>query len=83
MCLSTLIPTHLSLQWNGYAALTYEIPVDGYEGRVRLSSLCRRVSRAIIHFMAANSIPISWDRVKLYHLEEVTPGTWQPALTVR
>jgi len=73
----------LRIRWNGYSALTYEIPVDGYDDRVRLSSLARRVARACMHFMQANSIPLTWDRVKLYYLEEVAHGTWQPALTVR
>ena len=29
----------------------------------------------------ANMIPVSWDRVILYHLEEISPGTWQPVLS--
>lgn len=27
-------------------------------------------------------IPISWDRVILYHLEEASIGVWQPVLSV-
>ncbi|KLO07480.1 hypothetical protein SCHPADRAFT_909425 [Schizopora paradoxa] len=73
----------LRVKWAGYTSLTYEIPVDAYDNRVRLSSLARRVGRACIHFMQANRIQLSWDRVKLYHLEEVSQGTWQPALTIR
>ena len=26
-------------------------------------------------------IHVSWDRVILYHLEELSPGTWQPVLS--
>ncbi len=26
-------------------------------------------------------IPVSWDRVILYHLEEISTGTWQPVLS--
>jgi len=73
----------LRVKWTGYPALTYEIPVDSFDNRVRLSSLARRVGRACIHFMQSNGIQLSWDRVKLYHLEEVSQGTWQPALTIR
>ena len=29
----------------------------------------------------ANMIPISWDRVILYHLEETSIGVWQPVLS--
>ena len=29
----------------------------------------------------ANMIPISWDRVFLYHLEEISPGVWQPVFS--
>lgn len=31
--------------------------------------------------LQTNMIPISWDRVILYHLEEISPGTWQPVLS--
>ena len=31
--------------------------------------------------LQANMIPVSWDRVILYHLEEISPGTWQPVLS--
>jgi len=74
---------HLKVAWEGYSPMTYEIPVDGYDNRVRLSSLARRVARAIHHFIKVNNIQYSWDRVKLYELQEVSRGTWQPSLTVR
>ena len=82
--------------------MTYEIPVDGYEGRVQLQTLARRIARACVHFLQvstcprhvrkysavltgcrpqANMIPISWDRVILYHLEEISIGVWQPVLS--
>lgn len=87
--------------------MTYEIPVDGYEGRVQLQTLARRIARAVVHFLQvstrfergfsapkelprlyscctslqANMIPISWDRVILYHLEETAIGVWQPVLS--
>lgn len=73
---------YLKVRWNGYSSLTYEIPVDEYDV-IRLSTLARRVGRACIHFMQSNRIPISTDRVKLYYLEEIYPGTWQPSLTIR
>lgn len=31
--------------------MTYEIPVDGYEGRVQLQTVARRIARAIVHFL--------------------------------
>ncbi|KIP09186.1 hypothetical protein PHLGIDRAFT_103173 [Phlebiopsis gigantea 11061_1 CR5-6] len=70
----------LKVRWSGYTSMTYEIPVDGYEGRVQLQTLARRIARAIVHFLQANMIPISWDRVILYHLEEISIGVWQPVL---
>lgn len=71
----------LKIRWSGYNSMTYEIPVDGYEGRVQLTTLGRRIARACVHFLQANMIPISWDRVILYHLEETTVGVWQPVLS--
>lgn len=71
----------LKIRWSGYTSMTYEIPVDGYEGRVQLQTLARRIARACVHFLQANMIPISWDRVILYHLEETTVGVWQPVLS--
>ncbi|KAF7790096.1 hypothetical protein EIP86_001046 [Pleurotus ostreatoroseus] len=71
----------LKVRWSGYTSMTYEIPVDGYEGRVQLQTLARRIARACVHFLQANMIPISWDRVILYHLEEISIGVWQPVLS--
>ncbi|KAL4241227.1 DUF6741 domain-containing protein [Abortiporus biennis] len=68
----------LKIRWSGYTSMTYEIPVDGYEGRVSLQTLARRIARACVHFLQANMVPVSWDRVILYHLEEHSPGVWQP-----
>jgi hypothetical protein len=46
-------------------------------------SLLRRMSdeqpRCLV--VQANMIPISWDRVLLYHLEETSVGVWQPVLS--
>ncbi|KXN87950.1 hypothetical protein AN958_07960 [Leucoagaricus sp. SymC.cos] len=73
----------LKVKWVGYSSLTYEIPLDAYDGRVNLSTLARRVSRACVHYLQANVIPILWDRVELHHLEEVSYGVWQPMLSTR
>ncbi|KAF9057462.1 hypothetical protein BJ165DRAFT_1334743 [Panaeolus papilionaceus] len=73
----------LKVKWTGYPSLTYEIPLEGYDGRVDLSTLARRVSRACVHYLQANVIPIVWDRVQLHHLEEVSYGVWQPMLSTR
>jgi len=71
----------LKIRWSGYTSMTYELPVDGYDGRVELQTLARRVARACVHFIQTNMIPVSWDRVVLYHLEEISIGTWQPILS--
>jgi len=73
----------LKVKWVGYTPLTYEVPVDDYDGRVSLQTLARRISRAVVHYLQANVIPIPWDRVELHYLEEVAFGTWQPMLTAR
>lgn len=73
----------LRVQWAGYASMTYEIPLDGYDGRVSLQTLARRVSRACVHYLQANIIPVVWDRVQLHHLEEISYGIWQPMLSAR
>lgn len=31
----------------------------------------------------SNAISVSWDMVKVYSIEEVSYGTWQPQLTVK
>ncbi|KAI5124787.1 hypothetical protein M0805_005421 [Coniferiporia weirii] len=74
---------YLKVAWTGYRTITYRVPVDWYDGRVRLSSLARRVARACIHYLQSNAIPYPWDRVKMYSIEEITHGTWQPQLTVK
>ncbi|PIL36862.1 hypothetical protein GSI_00552 [Ganoderma sinense ZZ0214-1] len=71
----------LKIRWTGYNSMTYELPADCYDGRVELQTLARRIARACVHFLQANMIPVSWDRVILYHLEEISPGTWQPVLS--
>jgi hypothetical protein len=72
----------LKVRWAGFRSLTYEIPVSTeYDGYVNQQSLARRVARAIVHFMTSNSIALSWDRVVLHRLEEITPGIWIPVLT--
>ncbi|THH08129.1 hypothetical protein EW145_g2911 [Phellinidium pouzarii] len=73
----------LKVAWTGYRTITYRVPVDWYDGRVRISSLARRVARACIHYLQSNAIPQSWERVKIYSIEEITYGTWQPQLTVK
>ncbi|KAF8897202.1 hypothetical protein BD779DRAFT_358231 [Infundibulicybe gibba] len=73
----------LKVKWTGYSSLTYEIPLDSYDGRMSLTTLARRVSRACVHYLQANIIPIAWDRVELHHLEEVSFGVWQPMLSTR
>jgi hypothetical protein len=72
----------LKVRWAGFRSLTYEIPVStDYDGYVNQQSLARRVARAIVHFMTSNAIALSWDRVVLHRLEEITPGIWIPVLT--
>jgi len=72
---------YLRVKWTGYTSLTYEIPLDVHDGRVSMQSLARRVSRACVHYLQANVIPVPWDRVELHHLEEVSYGVWQPMLS--
>ncbi|KAG5716059.1 hypothetical protein E4T56_gene10777 [Termitomyces sp. T112] len=73
----------LRIQWAGYASMTYDIPLDTYDGRVSLQTVARRISRACVHYLQANIIPVVWDRVELHHLEEVSYGVWQPMLSTR
>lgn len=73
----------LRVEWPGYAARTYGIPVDARNDRVRRSSLARRVGRACVHFMQESGIRLSSDRIKLYNIEEVSRGVWQPSLEIR
>ncbi|KAH9938484.1 uncharacterized protein B0H18DRAFT_1081130 [Fomitopsis serialis] len=41
----------LKIRWTGYTSMTYELPVDNYDGRVELQTLARRVARACVHFI--------------------------------
>ncbi|KAH9843974.1 uncharacterized protein C8Q71DRAFT_793601 [Rhodofomes roseus] len=41
----------LKIRWTGYTSMTYELPVDNYDGRVELATLARRVARACVHFI--------------------------------
>jgi len=71
----------LKVRWSGYHSNTYEIPLSAdYNGYVNLASLARRTARAIVHFMQANHILLSWDRVMIHRLEETRPGIWIPVL---
>ncbi|KAF9076572.1 hypothetical protein BDP27DRAFT_1210316, partial [Rhodocollybia butyracea] len=75
---------YLKIRWAGYNSLTYEIPIESsYDSRINLQTLARRVSRACVHYLQANRIPIPWDRVDLHHLEEISYGVWQPMLSSR
>jgi len=74
---------YLKIRWAGYNSLTYEIPLEAYDDRIQLETLARRVSRACVHYLEANHIPIPWDRVDLHHLEEISYGVWQPMLSAR
>ncbi|EIM88382.1 uncharacterized protein STEHIDRAFT_54892 [Stereum hirsutum FP-91666 SS1] len=71
----------LRVRWAGYRSLTYEIPVSGFDGRVHLQSLARRIARSVEHFLTSNYISIAFDRVILHRLEETSYGTWTPILT--
>ncbi|CCM03389.1 uncharacterized protein FIBRA_05519 [Fibroporia radiculosa] len=88
----------LRIRWTGYTSMTYDLPVDSYDGRVELQTLARRVARACMHFIQAsaftqstvtllilcgqtNMIPVAWDRIMLFQLEETGTGLWQPVLS--
>jgi hypothetical protein len=73
---------YMRIVWAGYPTLTYEVPIDGYDGRISLQTLMRRVARGCVHFVQSRGIPIHPDRIILHSVEEVTSGTWQPLLTV-
>ncbi|KAK2466420.1 hypothetical protein APHAL10511_002062 [Amanita phalloides] len=73
----------LTIRWSGYPPMSYEVPADSYDGRISLQTLARRVSRACVHYMQSNFVPIMWDRVELHHIEEIAHGVWQPMLRVR
>ncbi|KAN0106942.1 hypothetical protein V8E52_010650 [Russula decolorans] len=48
--------------------------LHGQSGKISLKirSLARRTSRAIVHFMQTNGISLSWDWVVMHRLEETT-----------
>ncbi|KAJ7781612.1 hypothetical protein B0H16DRAFT_1299427 [Mycena metata] len=74
---------YLKVRWAGYAPLTYEVPLDVYDGRVSMQALSRRVARACVHYLQMNMVPVMYSRVELHHLEEVAYGVWQPMLSTR
>ncbi|KAI9001302.1 hypothetical protein BD414DRAFT_404170 [Trametes punicea] len=41
----------LKIKWTGYNPMTYELPVDTYDGRVELQTVARRIARACVHFL--------------------------------
>ncbi|KAJ7688384.1 hypothetical protein B0H17DRAFT_1297893 [Mycena rosella] len=61
---------YLRVRWAGYAPLTYEVPLDVYDGRVSMQALSRRVARACVHYLQMNMVPVMYSRVELHHLEE-------------
>lgn len=38
--------------------MTYEIPVDGYDGRVSLQTVARRIARACVHFLQVSAYSV-------------------------
>ncbi|KAF7331735.1 hypothetical protein MKEN_00053300 [Mycena kentingensis (nom. inval.)] len=74
---------YLRVQWAGYSALTYEVPVDTYDGRVDMQVLCRRVARACVHYLQANMVNARLSHVILNHLDETSYGVWTPMLSTR
>ena len=49
-------------QWTGYPTLTYEVPIDGYDGRISLQTLMRRIARGCLHFVQVSSPSIYLSR---------------------
>ncbi|KAI0356529.1 hypothetical protein OH77DRAFT_1477651 [Trametes cingulata] len=47
----------LKVKWTGYSPMTYELPVDTYDGRVELQTVARRIARACVHFLQLNFKP--------------------------
>ncbi|KAJ7122792.1 hypothetical protein C8R44DRAFT_704526 [Mycena epipterygia] len=74
---------YLRVRWAGYSPLTYEVPLDVYDGRVSMQALARRVARACVHYLQMNMVPVMYSRVELHHLEETSYGVWQPMLATR
>ncbi|KAI0332479.1 hypothetical protein GY45DRAFT_1246721 [Cubamyces sp. BRFM 1775] len=48
----------LKIKWTGYNSMTYEIPVDTYDGRVELQTIARRIARACVHFLQVSTRPL-------------------------
>lgn len=47
---------YLKVRWAGYAPLTYEVPLDVYDGRVSMQALSRRVARACVHYLQVSLV---------------------------
>lgn len=71
----------LKIRWSGYRSNVYSIPLSqDYHGYLDMQSLARRTARAIVHFMESNGIALSWNRVVMHRMEEISPGLWIPVL---
>ncbi|KAF8911899.1 hypothetical protein CPB85DRAFT_1511062 [Mucidula mucida] len=74
---------YLKVRWPGHQECTYQLPLDSYDnGRLDLETLARRVARSCVHYFQNNRIPVSWDRMELKCLDELTFGVWEPQLTI-
>ncbi|TFK56019.1 hypothetical protein OE88DRAFT_697072 [Heliocybe sulcata] len=73
---------YMRVTWSGYSSMTYEIPMQGYGGHIDMQALARRVARACMHYLQSQHMPLSYDRVVLHQLEEVSVGVWQPTMTI-
>ena len=64
-------------QWGGYQPLTYEIPLDGYDGLVDLQALARRTARAVIHYLQVQLAHVALDGtfLKSFPLGKFSPHT--------
>ncbi|OAX43084.1 hypothetical protein K503DRAFT_766184 [Rhizopogon vinicolor AM-OR11-026] len=72
---------YVKIVWPGYTPLNYEIPVDGYGGRVDLQSLTRRIGRAVAHYLQANVVPVPWNRIEIQQMEGIGIGAWLLKMT--
>ena len=48
--------------------MTYDIPVDGYDGRVSLQTVARRIARACVHFLQVCACPFRNTFFATHHL---------------
>jgi len=72
----------LIIRWMGYCSVIYKILLSSdYYDNVDMQHLARRTARAIVNFMAINSITLSLNRVVMHRLEEISLGVWVPVLT--